>query len=171
MQGLDITEHKSTLGAHRVLAQQRASRKLLDCQSFGTASLSMMSFGVFWAQTESNCVDSCRAFVRSLQNPLQTRHRLRVELIAHRPSYLAVPSVETVPARICWRKLKGEFHAPLRIAVLGFLIAQKAELETTLAGMAIEEQKLGTQRKDIEIALQCIATAIAVLSGQSVPAK
>jgi hypothetical protein len=49
------------------------------------------------------------------------------------------------------------------------LIAQKAELENTLAGIASEEEKLAVQRKDIQVALNQITTCISVLSGQPFP--
>ncbi len=58
---------------------------------------------------------------------------------------------------------------PISITIPESLTAQKAELETTLAGIATEEEKLATQRKDIQFALQPITTAIAILSGQPVP--
>jgi hypothetical protein len=51
------------------------------------------------------------------------------------------------------------------------LTAQKAELESALAGIATEELKLATQRKDIQTALQSISTAVAILSGQPLPAN
>src|ERR1035437_3799455 len=58
---------------------------------------------------------------------------------------------------------------PITIAVPESLTAQKAELETTLAGIATEEEKLAAQRKDIQTALQSISTAVAILSGQPLP--
>jgi hypothetical protein len=42
---------------------------------------------------------------------------------------------------------------PIQIAIPEALIAQKVELESALAGIATEEQKLDTQRKDIQVAL------------------
>ena len=60
---------------------------------------------------------------------------------------------------------------PIQIAVPESLTAQKVELEATLAGIASEEEKLATQRKDIQVALQSITTAVAVLSGQPLPAS
>lgn len=60
---------------------------------------------------------------------------------------------------------------PINIAVPDALTAQKAELETALAGIATEEQKLATQRKDIQVALQSISAAVAVLSGKPLPAN
>ena len=60
---------------------------------------------------------------------------------------------------------------PIQIAVPESLTAQKAELETTLAGIAGEEERLATQRKDIQVALQSISTAVAILSGQPLPAN
>jgi len=59
---------------------------------------------------------------------------------------------------------------PISISIPESLTAQKAELEGTLAGIASEEEKLAAQRKDIEVALNTIATGIAVLSGQPLPA-
>jgi len=58
---------------------------------------------------------------------------------------------------------------PINIAVPESLTAQKAELDSTLAGIATEEQKLATQRKDIQTALQSISAAVAILSGQPLP--
>jgi hypothetical protein len=60
---------------------------------------------------------------------------------------------------------------PIQIAVPESLTAQKAELESALAGIATEEQKLTSQRQDIQAALQSISTAVAVLSGQPLPAS
>jgi hypothetical protein len=60
---------------------------------------------------------------------------------------------------------------PIQLVVPETLIAQKAELETALGGIAAEEEKLSVQRKDIHAALQSIATAVAVLSGQPLPAS
>ena len=60
---------------------------------------------------------------------------------------------------------------PINIAVPESLTAQKAELESALAGIATEEQKLATQRKDIQVALQSISAAVAILSGQPLPAS
>ena len=51
---------------------------------------------------------------------------------------------------------------PINIVIPESLTAQKAELETTLTGIASEEEKLATQRKDIQTAL---------LSGQPLPAN
>jgi len=59
---------------------------------------------------------------------------------------------------------------PIQIAVPESLTAQKAELESALAGITTEELKLATQRKDIQTALQSISTAVAILSGQPLPA-
>src|ERR1035438_3283711 len=59
---------------------------------------------------------------------------------------------------------------PINITVPESLTAQKTELETTLAGIASEEEKLAVQRKDIQIALNTITTGIAILSGQPLPA-
>ncbi len=59
---------------------------------------------------------------------------------------------------------------PIQIAVPESLNAQKAELESTLAGVATEEQKLAAHRKDIQTALQSISTAVAILSGEPLPA-
>ena len=60
---------------------------------------------------------------------------------------------------------------PIQINVPEALSAQKAELETTLAGIATEELKLAVQRKEIQAALQSINTAVAVLSGQPLSAS
>jgi len=60
---------------------------------------------------------------------------------------------------------------PINIAVPESLTAQQAELESALVGIATEEQKLATQRKDIQTALQSISTAVAILSGQPIPAN
>ena len=60
---------------------------------------------------------------------------------------------------------------PINIAIPESLIAQKAELEATLTGIGSEEEKLATQRKDIQVALQSISTAVAILSGQPLPAN
>jgi hypothetical protein len=61
------------------------------------------------------------------------------------------------------------FMTPIAIVVPDALTAQKAELETTLNGIAAEEAKLAEQRKDIQIALNQITTCISVLSGQPLP--
>ncbi len=58
---------------------------------------------------------------------------------------------------------------PFQIVIPETLTAQKAELEATLAGIASEEAKLASQRKDIQTALQSISTAVAVLSGKLLP--
>jgi peptidoglycan hydrolase CwlO-like protein len=58
---------------------------------------------------------------------------------------------------------------PINIVIPESLTTQKAELETTLAGIAGEEERLANQRKDIQVALQSITTAVAVLSGQTLP--
>ena len=58
---------------------------------------------------------------------------------------------------------------PINIVIPESLTTQKAELETTLAGIAGEEERLANQRKDIQVALQSITTAVAVLSGQPLP--
>jgi hypothetical protein len=58
---------------------------------------------------------------------------------------------------------------PINITVPESLTNQKAELETILAGIASEEEKLAAQRKDIQIALNTITTGIAILSGQPLP--
>jgi hypothetical protein len=60
---------------------------------------------------------------------------------------------------------------PINIVIPESLTAQKAELETTLTGIASEEEKLATQRKDIQTALQSISTAVAILSGQPLAAN
>jgi peptidoglycan hydrolase CwlO-like protein len=58
---------------------------------------------------------------------------------------------------------------PININIPESLTTQKAELETTLAGIASEEEKLATQRKDIQAALNTISSGIAILSGQTLP--
>jgi len=58
---------------------------------------------------------------------------------------------------------------PINIVIPESLTNQKAELESELAGIASEEEKLATQRKEIQVALQSISTAVAVLSGQPLP--
>ena len=60
---------------------------------------------------------------------------------------------------------------PIQIAVPESLTVQQAELESALAGIATEELKLATQRKDIQVALQSISAAVAILSGQPLPAN
>jgi hypothetical protein len=50
------------------------------------------------------------------------------------------------------------------------LTTQKTELETILAGIASEEEKLAAQRMDIQVALNTITNGIAILSGQPLPA-
>ena len=60
---------------------------------------------------------------------------------------------------------------PINIVIPESLTAQKAELESALAGIATEEQKLATQRKDIQVALQSISAAVAILTGQPLPAN
>lgn len=60
---------------------------------------------------------------------------------------------------------------PINIAIPESLTAQKAELESQLAGIASEEEKLAVKRKDIQAALQSITNAVAVLSGQPLPAS
>lgn len=59
---------------------------------------------------------------------------------------------------------------PITITVPESLTVQKADLEAALAGIVAEEQKLTSQRQDIQTALQSISTAVAVLSGQPLPA-
>lgn len=58
---------------------------------------------------------------------------------------------------------------PINIAIPESLTKQKAELETVLVNLANEEEKLASQRKDVQSALNTIATGIAILSGQPVP--
>jgi hypothetical protein len=58
---------------------------------------------------------------------------------------------------------------PINITVPESLTTQKTELETILAGIASEEEKLTAQRKDIQVALNTITTGIAILSGQPLP--
>jgi hypothetical protein len=58
---------------------------------------------------------------------------------------------------------------PINITIPESLTMQKAELETILAGIASEEEKLAAQRKDIQVALNTITTGIAILSGQPLP--
>jgi len=60
---------------------------------------------------------------------------------------------------------------PIQIAVPAALTAQQAELEATLAGISSEEQKLATLRQELQAALTTLATGIAVLSGQPLPAS
>jgi len=60
---------------------------------------------------------------------------------------------------------------PIQIAIPETLTAQKAELESALAGIATEEQKLAAQRGGIQAALTTVATAVAILSGQPLPAS
>jgi hypothetical protein len=69
------------------------------------------------------------------------------------------------------RANKEKCVTPINIAIPESLTAQKAELETTMAGIASEEERLVAQRKDLQVALNTIATGIAVLSGQPVPHK
>ena len=59
---------------------------------------------------------------------------------------------------------------PIQITVPAALTTQQAELESALAGIAAEEEKLANQRRDIQTALQSISTAVAILSGQPIPA-
>jgi hypothetical protein len=66
---------------------------------------------------------------------------------------------------------KEKSVTPINIVIPESLTAQKAELETTLTGIATEEQKLATQRKDIQVALQSISAAVAILTGQPLPAN
>jgi hypothetical protein len=58
---------------------------------------------------------------------------------------------------------------PIQIAIPESLTVQKTELETTLAGIAGEEEKLAAHRKDVQVALETITTGIAILSGQTLP--
>lgn len=60
---------------------------------------------------------------------------------------------------------------PINIAIPESLTAQKTELETILAGIAVEEGGLADQRKEVQDALRSIDTGIAVLSGQPLPAN
>jgi hypothetical protein len=58
---------------------------------------------------------------------------------------------------------------PININIPESLTTQKAELEAILTGIASEEEKLATQRRDIQVALNTITTCISVLSGQPLP--
>lgn len=58
---------------------------------------------------------------------------------------------------------------PINIVIPETLNNQKVELESTLAGVAVEEDRLANQHKEIQDALRSIDTAIAVLSGQPLP--
>jgi peptidoglycan hydrolase CwlO-like protein len=60
---------------------------------------------------------------------------------------------------------------PINIAIPESLTTQKAELESQLAGIVSEEEKLAVKRKDIQVALQSITTGIAILSGQPLQAS
>jgi hypothetical protein len=77
-------------------------------------------------------------------------------------------SVELV-SRAFSARYKEKCMTPINIVIPDSLTAQKAELETTLTGIASEEEKLATQRKDIQVALNAITTGIAILSGQPLP--
>jgi hypothetical protein len=57
----------------------------------------------------------------------------------------------------------------INITVPESLTKQKAELETVLTTLAAEEEKLASQRSDVQIALNTIANGIAILSGQPLP--
>ena len=59
---------------------------------------------------------------------------------------------------------------PITIAVPESLSNQKAELDSKLAGITDEEAKLASQRAEIQDALHSIDSAIAVLTGQPLPA-
>ena len=59
---------------------------------------------------------------------------------------------------------------PITVAVPESLSKQKRELETNLATVLAEEEKLVTKRKEIQAALAIIATSVAILSGELVPA-
>ena len=58
---------------------------------------------------------------------------------------------------------------PINIAVPESLTKQKRELETTLTTILAEEEKLVTNRKEIQAALAIIASSVAILSGELVP--
>ena len=58
---------------------------------------------------------------------------------------------------------------PINIAVPESLTKQKRELESTLATILAEEEKLVTKRKEIQAALAIIASSVAILSGELVP--
>src|ERR1035438_2431407 len=59
---------------------------------------------------------------------------------------------------------------PITIAVPESLSKQKRELETTLTTILADEEKLVTKRKEIQAALAIIASSVAILSGELVPA-
>ncbi len=58
---------------------------------------------------------------------------------------------------------------PINIAVPESLTKQKRELESTLATILAEEEKLVAKRKEIQAALAIIASSVAILSGELVP--
>ena len=58
---------------------------------------------------------------------------------------------------------------PINIAVPESLTKQKRELESTLATILAEEEKLVTKRKEIQAALAIIASSVAILAGELVP--
>jgi hypothetical protein len=58
---------------------------------------------------------------------------------------------------------------PISIAVPESLTKQKRELESTLATILAEEEKLVTKKKEIQAALSIIASSVAILSGELVP--
>jgi hypothetical protein len=59
---------------------------------------------------------------------------------------------------------------PITIAVPESLSKQKRELETTLTTILADEEKLVTKRKEIQAALAIIASSVAILSGELIPA-
>ena len=59
---------------------------------------------------------------------------------------------------------------PIKIAIPESLLTQKQELEGLLGMLASEEERLATQRKEIQAAISAITNGIAILSGQAMPA-
>ena len=58
---------------------------------------------------------------------------------------------------------------PINIVIPESLSKQKRELESTLATILAEEEKLVAKRKEIQAALAIIASSVAILSGELVP--
>jgi len=59
---------------------------------------------------------------------------------------------------------------PITIEIPDSLTTQKTELELRLGAIAEDEAKLASQRTEIQDALRSIDTAVAVLTGQPLPA-
>ena len=59
---------------------------------------------------------------------------------------------------------------PIEITVPESLVDKRSEVDSKLAGITDEEAKLTSQRAEIQDALRAIDTAIAVLTGQPLPA-